>query len=346
MNKLLGLLVTIVISACGSPAPEAMTDDGWWHYKSSFMQPGGAVSDTGNQGVSHSEGQGYAMLLAEAYGDRASFNRLWLWTRQHLQIRDDHLFAWRWTADKGVEDENNATDGDLLIAWALYRAGKRWSDVEYSEAALYIVRDIRDKLVHQVGQYHILLPGEHGFEKDGYWQINLSYWVYPALQELAILDRSSIWSSLISSGKTLTRTSRQGQWNLPPDWVDLTNKGVLKPAQDRPPRFGYEAVRVPLYLIWAGDFDEHIIRDSARFWSTTAKSRFTPAWVNVENNTQAEYEAPAGFKAVHSLSRLALNSKRRHPPQDLMIKNLKEQDYYSSSLILLSRLAYYERLKR
>merc|ERR1711879_256558 len=310
-----------------------------------FMQAGGAVSDTGNQSISHSEGQGYAMLLAEAYGDRSGFDQLWRWTQHHLQIRDDYLFAWRWSSEKGVEDKNNATDGDLLIAWALYRAGKRWDDIEYSESALYIVRDIRSRLIRQVGDYQVLIPGEFGFEKEGYWQINLSYWVYPALQELAILDRSSLWQSLIDSGKQLTERSRRGQWKLAPDWIELTADGSVKPAADRPPRFGYEAVRVPLYLIWAGDFNANIIRDSAHFWNITAKSDFTPAWVNLHNNSYAEYEAPAGFKAVQSLSNLVLGGKRRQIPEDLMTHNLKEQDYYSSSLILLSRLAYYERFK-
>ena len=345
MKQLLWVWILLVMAACGSPAPEAMTDNGWWHYKASFVGAEGAVADTGNKGISHSEGQGYAMLLAEAYGDRSGFDRLWRWTRSHLQIRDDYLFAWRWTREKGVEDKNNATDGDLLIAWALYRAGKRWQDIEYSEAALYIIRDIRSKLIHKVGEYWVLLPGEYGFVKEDTWQVNLSYWVYPALEELAVLDRSHVWDELIRSGKKLTKDSRQGDWKLAPDWIEL--KAGLPPevSADRPPRFGYEAVRVPLYLIWAGDFDEDIIRNTADFWSKTASKPYTPAWVDLTNGSVAEYEAPAGFKAVHKLSRLALG-KRTPTASDLMKIDLKEQDYYSSSLILLSRIAYHERLKQ
>lgn len=342
MKQLLWIGILIGMMACASPAPEAMTDNGWWQYKASFVGSEGAVADTGNKGISHSEGQGYAMLLAEAYGDRAGFDKLWRWTRSHLQVRDDYLFAWRWTQAKGVEDKNNATDGDLLIAWALYRAGQRWQDVEYSEAALFIVRDIRSKLIEQVGDYWILLPGEYGFVKDDVWQVNLSYWVYPALSELSVLDRSGVWDKLIQSGKKLTVLSRQGRWGLPPDWIELTPGMSPKVSAERPPRFGYEVVRVPLYLIWAGYFDEDVIKKSADFWSQTAVKRFTPAWIDLTSGEMAEYEAPAGFKAVHDLSRLALGKPSL---STLMNVDLKQQDYYSSSLILLSRIAYHERLK-
>ena len=345
MKQLLWLWILTIMSACGSPAPEAMVDKGWRQYKAAFVSPDGSVADTGNKGISHSEGQGYAMLLAEAYGDRSGFERLWRWTRSHLQVRDDYLFAWRWSRQKGVEDKNNATDGDLLIAWALYRAGKRWQHVEYSEAALFIVRDIRSKLVKQVGDYWVLLPGEYGFVKENTWQVNLSYWVYPALEELAVLDRSSVWQKLIQSGKTLTALSRQGRWNLPPDWIELKPGSAPTVSAERPPRFGYEVVRVPLYLIWAGDFDEKIIKDSSDFWSQTASKDYAPAWVDLTSGEVAEYEAPDGFKAVHNLSKLALD-KPTDSAKDLMSIDLKEQDYYSSSLILLSRIAYHERLKQ
>ncbi len=345
MKKLLCLGIIMIVSACGSARPAAMTDDGWSHYKESFVKTSGAVSDTGNENISHSEGQGYAMLLAVAYGDRQGFDRLWSWTRKHLQVRDDYLFAWRWSAESGVEDKNNASDGDVLIAWALYRAGKQWDDIEYSESALYIVRDIRRKLVHEVGDYWVLIPGEYGFVNDDCWTVNLSYWVYPALQELAILDRSPVWNQLIESGKQLTREASRGDWKLTPDWIDLYPGVPPRPSSSKPVRFGYEAVRLPLYLVWSGDFDEDIIQNSVNFWEATALKKYTPAWIDLMDGSYAEYEAPAGFKAVHTLSNLALNQKNKRRKDLFMSLNIKQQDYYSSSLILLSRLAYHERLK-
>ena len=129
------LLVTGMIattSGCakaGSP-PKRHGDAAWPGFKAAFLQPDGRIVDTGNGGISHSEGQGYALLLAEAGDDRAAFDRIHQWTEQMLARHDVALFSWRYDprAAVPVGDTNNASDGDILIAWALLRAGQRWQD--------------------------------------------------------------------------------------------------------------------------------------------------------------------------------------------------------------------------
>ena len=54
-------------------------------YRDRFVTEDGRVLDTGNKEVSHTEGQGWAMLFAEAADDRASFAKIWQWTRDNLQ---------------------------------------------------------------------------------------------------------------------------------------------------------------------------------------------------------------------------------------------------------------------
>src|SRR6266849_2539737 len=93
--------------------------------------------------------RGGPMLFAEAAGDRASFAKVWDWTRNNLQRRDNGLFSWRYDpADdkKPVADDNDASDGDILIAWALIRAARRWHDADYDRAAHRIVADIHRHL--------------------------------------------------------------------------------------------------------------------------------------------------------------------------------------------------------
>ena len=98
----------------------------WLEFRQRFITADGRVVDTGNRNVSHSEGQGYGMLLAEAFDDRPTFNRLLGWTRATL-LRPEGLHAWRFKPGGiGVDDNNNATDGDLYIGWALLRAAQRW----------------------------------------------------------------------------------------------------------------------------------------------------------------------------------------------------------------------------
>ena len=67
--------------------------DLWQAYKSAFVSPGGRVVDNANGDISHSEGQGYAMLLAVAADDRSAFDEIWGWTRAQLMLREDGLAA-------------------------------------------------------------------------------------------------------------------------------------------------------------------------------------------------------------------------------------------------------------
>tara|TARA_R110000868_G_scaffold7201_5_gene39521 strand:- start:4775 stop:5836 length:1062 start_codon:yes stop_codon:yes gene_type:complete len=340
-------LCVVVTASCGAGKPAAMMDSGWKQYKQAFVQADGAVVDSGNKGISHSEGQGYAMLLASAYGDRKGFRKLWSWTRTHLQIRDDRLFAWSWSPADGVKDKNNATDGDLLIAWALLRASERWDNPDYREAARLIAQDILEKLVFKVGDNTVLLPGEYGFHHEDRWQINLSYWVYPALQALDRLVPDSRWQALVDSGKKLTRIMSQGDWKLPPDWVEITATTAPIPAPDHPSRFGYEAVRLPLYLVWSGEYTSDLLHNSQSFWQQTSKRSYMPAWVDVVSGQEAEYPAPDGFRAIWQLTDRAIDNAKSTgsvaAPDTALTKDLKGQDYYSASLLLLSRVAYKER---
>ena len=91
---------------------------GWRGYRSHFITPEGRVLDNANRGISHSEGQGYAMLLATRQDDRATFQRLWQWT-QTLAVREDGLYAWAWNpnTDPKIQDVDDASDGNLLAPY-------------------------------------------------------------------------------------------------------------------------------------------------------------------------------------------------------------------------------------
>ena len=137
----------------------------WSQYKKSFVSQKGRVIDSGNNSISHSEGQGYAMLLAISFDDQKTFQNLWHWTKRNLQIRQDQLFAWKWDPKfNSVTDQNNATDGDILIAWALLKASQKWKNPHYLKEANKILKSIKEKLIRQISLGIILLPGAYGFE--------------------------------------------------------------------------------------------------------------------------------------------------------------------------------------
>jgi endoglucanase len=109
----------------------------WEAYRSRFVEDNGRVVDTANGNISHSEGQGYGLLLALAAADRRSFEQIWTFTFTELLIRDDGLAVWKWdpASKPRVTDRNNASDGDILIAYALAKAGTAWQEPRYTTAA-------------------------------------------------------------------------------------------------------------------------------------------------------------------------------------------------------------------
>lgn len=308
-------------------------DADWATFKARFVQPDGRVVDDANGGISHSEGQGVTMFLAVYHNDRSTFTAVWRWTRERLQVRDDPLLAWRWTPGVGVTDSNNAADGDIFVAWALLRAYQQWGDLGTLEAGMSLVRAIATRAVRSSDRGPMLLPGQVGFEQDQGLMVNLSYWVFPAFADFEALDPQGPWRALRDSGLRLLREGRFGRWGLPVDWMFVGP--VLQPAAKA--RYGYDAVRVPLYLAWAGLDSEANTAAFKAFWRYFQGASFVPAWTDVRDDSIDSYNASAGMRAVALLIRRhEFASAPEWPHID------EQQDYYSSLLLLMAKTAHLE----
>src|SRR5260370_24045012 len=132
-------------------------------------------------GISHSEGQGIAMLAAATLKDEEAFVRLWAFTQS--MRRTDGLFSWKYVPGQGVADLNNATDGDLYVTWALARASDSFGSPGYREEAARTATAIRKLCLVREAHGLVLLPGVQGFQSpDGTaLVVNPAYWVFPAL---------------------------------------------------------------------------------------------------------------------------------------------------------------------
>jgi endoglucanase len=347
MPRLLAMTTAACLTLAGGAAqaascPRAPDPELWTTYRARFVTPEGRVVDTGNGGVSHSEGQGYGMLLAVAFGDQPSFATMWRWTRRNLAVRDDRLLAWRWDPeqpDEPVADPNSATDGDLLVAWALARAADRWGEPMHRDEAAAILSDVLRLAVRDVGGRTVLLPGPAGFVQDddaaAAVTVNLSYWVFPALAEFAAAQpAAAAWDAVADSGLALLAEARFGAWGLPPDWLTLAPNAAARPADGFAPEFGFNAARIPLYLVWAGRTSPELLRPYVAFWSH-ARSGPPPATVDLVSDEPADYAASRGVRAIAALSRHALD-----PSRPLALPRLgAEDDYYSATLLLLAHLA-------
>src|SRR5258708_30961536 len=88
MIPILALLAAFHITiASAAPGPATLLADGWRQYKERFVTSDGRVVDNANGGISHSEGQGYAMLSAERLNDRPAFEAIWRSTDGNFFMR-------------------------------------------------------------------------------------------------------------------------------------------------------------------------------------------------------------------------------------------------------------------
>jgi endoglucanase len=315
-----------------APASSLAASAEWEQFLRRHAQLDGRIIDGG---ASHSEGQGVGMLLAVHFKDRKTFDRIWQWTRQNLMVRDDGLLAWRWAPQVGVTDRNNATDGDILVAWALIRAAAQWNSNEYLAAGSSLARSVRETLTRGTRRGLVLLPGVEGFDQNGTLVLNLSYWVFPAFREFDRVERSPVWSELIQSGHRLLAEAKFGRWGLPPDWLRDGEK--LSLLEDREARFGYDAIRIPLYLMWSRDAEE-TVKPFRSFWAYFRGASFLPTWTNLRDDSVDSHDALKGVRVIAAAVEVYPNlGQAQLPEMD------GSQPYFSDALLLLTKMMLWER---
>lgn len=311
----------------------------WTAWRDRFVTTDGRVVDDLGGGVSHSESQGYGLLLAVAADDADTFRRIWKWTRGNLFLRKDGLASWRWQPGPApnVRDPNNATDGDLLVAWALAEAGEAWNEPAFSLAARHIARAIFAEAVIETRFGPTLLPAVTGFRaaerKDGP-VVNPSYWVFPAFARLERMMPDLDWAGVAQTGERIVVEASAGPTGLPPEWASLAGDRV-KPAEGFPPVFGYNAVRVPLHLAWAGGFRRERLAPYMARWSTPEGGAPKMHVVDVERGQNLEPFSDRGYRAIAALVACELEGTRF--PDDL--RGTDVDHYFPSTLRALALVA-------
>lgn len=334
----------ILLGSCLAAATAAPTraEDGaaaWEAFKARFLAPEGRVRDFANQDISHSEGQAWGMLLAARHGDAETFRRVQGWTYRTLGIRPDALLAWRYRPgpDGGVDDLNNATDADLYHAHALLIAHWRWRDQGYLDVAQRVSRAIEARNIRWLRDRRLLLPGAVGFEFANHLEVNPSYYAFAALDALNSAFPGRGWAEVARDGGALLASARFGQFGLPPDWLRIERRSaVLTPVPGRGDRFGYDAIRVPLNLVWGGRAEHPVVDAAARFWSDPGFGHL-PAWTRLNTNEVSPYPAGSGVAAIAALVLAHRAGGVGSPPPTGAATT---GSYYDAVLALLTREAW------
>lgn len=329
-------LIAALISACPVAAQQGSLEAPLWQvYKERFLDPSGRIIDNANGGISHSEGQGYGLLLAFFADSQSDFEQIWSFTKTELMIRNDGLSAWKWdpAAKPHVTDLNNASDGDLLIAYALAMAGAAWDRQDYLQHASDLAQAILKHVVVERGGRVLLLPAAAGFDagdrSDGP-VINPSYWIFEALPIMAVLAPSEQWARLRQDGEALLQAMAFGPRNLPAEWVSVARQP--KPAEGFPAEFGYNALRIPLYLLRASTGDVGLVK---RLLEGMTLEDGGPAIIDLSSGEPKERLSDPGYQFVNHI--LACVSDGKSVP--VSARELVSELYYPATLHLLG-LAY------
>lgn len=344
MHKLLVFttVMALLLVLVAAPLARAAQGISWAQFKDRFMTDDGRIVDHYQDSISHSEGQGYGMLLAWAHDDRQTFDLLWKWSRDNLQVRKhDALFAWSWgqrTSDSWTAlDLNNATDGDTLIAMSLLLGHEKWGDETYKNQALPIVDDIQKLLLLQKNSLLCLLPGYYGFINNDSFLLNPAYYIFSAYRVFARHHDKNLWMQAHADGLKLLKAAMQNPLQLPPDWIMWSGTGASTPP-DKGAVFGYEAIRVPLYLSW--DNAVQTVSGLGQYLDIISRMQRVPQTVDVQHQSISLQEAPAGHYAV--LARAAadlghsnLGEKLWKQADEKVVAEAK--NYYSNVLYLLAK---------
>ncbi len=329
---------TMVLALAGEPASAQqprISGDAWTAYKAKFLDPSGRIVDNGNGNISHSEGQGYGLLLAYLAASPADFEQIWYFTRTELLLRNDGLAVWKWdpSATPHVTDTNNASDGDILIAYALALAGSAWNRADYITAATRMAQSTLSETVVDSAGRTLLLPGAQGFsgaERDDGPVINPSYWVFEALPVMEALAPSKQWQKLSDDGLSLLKAMQFGPRKLPAEWVSL--KRQPQPAEGFDAEFSYNAIRIPLYLVRGGVTDKALL---TRLKDGITVSDNTPAIIDLTTGRSKRPLSDPGYRIVNDVVACVLDGAKL-PSEALQFAPAY---YYPSTLQLLG-LAY------
>ena len=233
----------------GSGGDDVRARDAASSFLRDWVDPDGRVVRRDQGADTVSEGQGYALLLAVAVDDRATFQRVWSWTAAHLQ-RPDGLLGFHWKAGSLI-DATPAADADTQVAWALSLAGQRFRNPGYTDAARALARAVVDKEAgyDDTGQVTLaagpwaVIAGTPVVSEPGYWT--------PAANAaLASLTGDLRWAHLTAADTGHLRRLTSNGTALPPDWA-LLSHGAPRPTGSpdggNPAQFGPDGMRAAVW---------------------------------------------------------------------------------------------------
>jgi endo-1,4-beta-D-glucanase Y len=319
--------IALAVDSSANTAAEQATHDASAGFLARYVLPNGRVIRRDQGGDTVSEGQAYALLLAQVAGDEATFKRVWHWTHARLG-RPDGLFAFRADAH-GVRDRTPATDADLLAAWALMRGPSRYHAAGRRVASAVLNRETAAGSALAAGPWGTGHPAT----------INPSYFAFGAMTHLANANRR--WNAVASRSLALVDQLTAHGRLLPPDWarIDGGHASPTPPADKSVPdvRYGLDAQRT---LVWlAASCNPRARRLAARAWPILSRpGRASALALDQHGNVRVPTAHPLPLVAAAA----AASAAGRPADRDRLLQAAADQDaahptYYGAAWVGLGR---------
>jgi endoglucanase len=219
-------------------------------YKKYIIQPDGRVVDWYNNGVTHSEGIGYTLFFAVSLNDKKTFFKVFNWFLNNMGLNKYGLVPWLWgkrpNGSWGILDFNDASDGDIWIAYSLLLGYEKWKEPLLKRLALKLIHSIRKYDIFTCKDKILLKPGNFGFLFPKYIRINPSYYTPWIFEKFIEYDPSTVWISLSKQSFFIFKHYVDTDLKLPADWVDIS-LNQCKPLTFYG-TFGFNAIRVPIWI--------------------------------------------------------------------------------------------------
>jgi endoglucanase len=321
--------VGVVAMSSGNPHTDA-TRVSAGAFLGRYATPEGRVVRWDQGGDTVSEGQSYALLLAQVGGDGATFDNVWRWTRAHI-ARKDGLLAYRAT-DGGVADPMPATDADLVTAWALLRARGPGSGRYHADGR----RLASAVLAKETANRHPTILTAGPWATGDPATVNPSYLAFPAIEELG-----HRWRGVHAASLALVRSVTARGRLLPPDWVRVDGTTARPtPAPDgKVPdvRYGLDAQRTVVWM--AASCDPQARRMAAGWWRLLSRpGRSTAIALDQRGNVREPTPHPLPLVAAAAAAGAAGHpADRDNLLAQAEAQNAGQPTYYGAAWVALGR---------
>lgn len=332
LSKLLFTFFLITISLQAS----------WSEYKKLYISKDGRVIDKVNSDITHSESIGYALYLALENRDFETFTKVRNWYHNNLKKNESGLISWKWGKDKDgswhVLDTNNASDGDLWIAYdnlLMYEITK--SEI-YKAEALKLMENIKKHLLVKEAGSVYLLPGKLGFESKDAIEINLSYYLFFIFEKFFEYDNDSVWKELKQDGINLLYKARFSSLELNPDWISLDKK--TKEVQlSKNNSFGYDALRIPYNVLKSDIKDKKRLLEPYKNYVNAMKLSGGVFGVSdLKKGNISLYNYSFAHLSIYNAIDKYFNKTSSFTKKLKTLKEKHKDDYYSYSIYLFTTL--------